>query len=202
MAEKKLSTYNGEIVAGSLMIPESRKIAGLLLNKVSNEEWSQAIINDNILQKRSPATAKRQSKLIKKRLELVKPEIWHLIHDGTSEVATQAVLVAAIKHSKLLGDFMERVCHEHWRTYNLKLSLTDWRSYLESCTQIDPAIVTWSESTTSKLRQVVLRILSEALFLNNTRSLELQAVQIVPEISNYLKKNKEDYVLRCMGITS
>ncbi len=36
-------TYNGEIVAGSLLINESRKIARLLLNDADAEAWHQAI---------------------------------------------------------------------------------------------------------------------------------------------------------------
>ncbi len=62
--ENEQKLYNGEIVAGSLLIPESRKIADLLLQEVSEEEWYQAVIIDNILQKRSPASAKRQAQLI------------------------------------------------------------------------------------------------------------------------------------------
>ena len=63
--------YNGEIVAGSLLIPESRKIARLLLNGADTKKWHQAVFIDNILQKRSPAAAKRQAKLIRNRLEFV-----------------------------------------------------------------------------------------------------------------------------------
>ena len=198
---KNITTYNGEIVAGSLMIPESRKVSELLLQKVSKDEWNQAIITDNILQKRSPATAKRQANLIRKRLSLMTPDLWNLIKDGSAETATQAVLAAAIKHSRLVGDFMDRVCRDHWQTYNPKLNKTDWRAYLESCVQIEPIIANWSESTTEKLRQVVFRILAESAFIDNSRSLELQSVQIMPEVAKYLKQNNEDYVLRCMEIT-
>ena len=35
--------YNGEIVAGSLLIPESRKIADLLLQNINPEAWKQAV---------------------------------------------------------------------------------------------------------------------------------------------------------------
>jgi len=42
--ENEQKLYNGEIVAGSLLIPESRKIADLLLQEVSEEEWYQAVI--------------------------------------------------------------------------------------------------------------------------------------------------------------
>ena len=53
-----LQIYNGEIVAGSLLIPESRKIARLLLNGSDAKTWHQSIFVDNILQKRSPEAAR------------------------------------------------------------------------------------------------------------------------------------------------
>lgn len=83
--EIKQKTYNGEIVAGSLLIPESRKVAELLLLKASEEEWYKAIIIDNTLQKRSPASAKRQAKLIRNRLGLMTPEHWSLVKHGKPE---------------------------------------------------------------------------------------------------------------------
>jgi len=36
--------YHGEIVAGSLMVPESRKIAGLLLDEVSDAGWTMPLL--------------------------------------------------------------------------------------------------------------------------------------------------------------
>ena len=45
-------TYYGEIVAGSLLINESRKIAHLLLNNADAVAWRQAIVIENVLQKR------------------------------------------------------------------------------------------------------------------------------------------------------
>jgi phage-related protein len=193
--------YNGEIVAGSLLIPESRKIARLLLDNADDEKWHRAIMIDNILQKRSPSTAKREAALIKNRLGLMKPELWEMIEKGTSEISTQAVLASAIKHSRLLGDFMDRVVRQHWQTFNHKISNTDWANFWEICSQIDPGILEWSETTYSKLRQVVFRILFEAKYLDGTRTLKLQPVTIVPEVRSYLIKNSESYVLRCMEVT-
>jgi hypothetical protein len=84
-------TYNGEIVAGSLLINESRKIARLLLNNVDSEAWHQAIVIQNILQKRSPVEAKRLARLIKNRLFLMKPDLWEIVDNGSADVAIQAL---------------------------------------------------------------------------------------------------------------
>ncbi len=197
--EQKL--YNGEIVAGSLLIPESREIAKLFLQEASEEEWRQAIIINNILQKRSPASAKRQAKLIRNRLGLMAPEHWDLVKDGNAEVTTQALLAAAVKHSRLLGDFMGNVCRQHWLTFNRMLSDKNWREFLETCSQVDPAVTEWTATTTSKLRQVVFRILAEAGYIDSTRKLNLQPVSVVPEVREYLVKHSENYILQCMECT-
>jgi len=53
--QKKI--YDGGIVAGSLLVPESREIARLLLQGGDKAVWKDAIMRGNILQKRSPETA-------------------------------------------------------------------------------------------------------------------------------------------------
>jgi len=193
--------YNGDIVAGSLLIHETRKIAALLLKDVDGKAWKKAIEIDNILQKRSPASAIRQARLIKNRLTLMTPELWKLIKEGNSDIAVQAILAASIKHSSLLGDFMDKILREHWLTFNYKISAKDWNDYLETCVQIDPKVSEWKASTISKLRQVVFRILAEAKYIDNTRTLKLLPVSVVPELRHYLTKNSEDYILKCMEVT-
>ncbi len=193
--------YHGDIVAGSLLIQETRKVASLLLNNVADEEWKRAIKIDNILQKRSPASAIRQARLIKNRLTLMRPELWKLIKEGNSDIAVQAILAASIKHSSLLGDFMDKILREHWLTFNYKISAKDWNDYLETCVQIDPKVSEWKASTISKLRQVVFRILAEAKYIDSARTLKLLPVSVVPELRHYLTKNSEDYILKCMEVT-
>jgi hypothetical protein len=199
--EPKQRIYNGEIVAGSLLIPESREMAKLLLRDTSEEEWHQAIIIDNVLQKRSPASAKLQAKLIRNRLVLMTTEHWALVKDGNAEVATQALLAATIKRSRLLGDFMGNVCRQNWLTFSRTLSERDWREFLETCSLVDPAVGVWTAATTAKLRQVVYKMLAEAGYVDSTRKLNLQPVTVVPELREYLVNHSEEYILRCMECT-
>jgi len=193
--------YNSSIVSGSLLIEESRKIADLLLKDINSDQWYQAIVVDNILQKRSPVTAKKQARLIKNRLILMDRALWLLVRDGSAQVVSQALLSAAIKHSRLIGDFMSTVLRQHWQTFTKRIDLKDWNIYLDQCAQTEPEIDTWKETTRSKLKQIVFRILAEANYIENTRSCKLIPVSLAPEVKSYLVKNKEDYVLNCMDIT-
>ncbi len=194
-------TYNSSIISGSLLMEESRKIADLLLKNIDSDQWYQAIVVENILQKRSPATAKKQARLIKNRLILMDKALWPLVRDGSAQVTSQALLSAAIKHSRLIGDFMNAALRQHWRTFTKKIDVKDWNLYLDQCAQIDPQVDTWKETTRSKLKQIVFRILAEAKYIDSTRTCKLIPVSIAPEVKRYLVKNQEDYVLSCMEIT-
>lgn len=192
--------YNAEITAGSLLLKESRAIVQLLLQGANDVEWQRAIAIENILQKTSPASAKRMATLIRKRLELMPRELWSMVAEGTTEVATQSLLAAAIKHSRLLGDFMVQVLPNHYRSFDHQLLRREWDSFLTDCAHVDPAVATWSSSTKTKIGQVIFRVLAEAGYLDNTRSLKLQPVPITPEVSRFLYVHNEHYTLKCMEI--
>lgn len=49
--------YRADISAGGLKVPETRVIAGILLRGVDVEGWKQALLSENVLQVRNPATA-------------------------------------------------------------------------------------------------------------------------------------------------
>ena len=68
MSEHK--KYLGDLIGGSLMITEAQLIAELLLSDPSKEQWDEAIVEQNILQKRSPASAKRNGTIIRVQLYL------------------------------------------------------------------------------------------------------------------------------------
>ena len=192
--------YNAQITAGTLLVHETRKIAKLLLEKGDAVDWNHEILTLNLLQKRNPKTASRVSRLIRNRLELVTRELLRLIVDGDIATTTQAALIAAIKHSKLLGDFMHEVAREHYRTFKRELSRREWQLFLESTSNHHPEIEDLSEKTKHKIGNHIYKILAEAGYLSDTKSLKLRRVVLLPEIKEYLLDNDERYVLECMDI--
>jgi hypothetical protein len=144
--------YKADLTAGALKVPESRVIAGLLLRSLDAKGWKQALIEDNVLQARNPATAIRLGRLIRGRLETMRPELWRMVRDGSGTVATHAVLAAAVKHSPLLGDFLDLVVREQYRLFAKALSNRLWDDYLDGCRERDPDMPRWHDSTRRRLR--------------------------------------------------
>ncbi len=61
--------YTFSITAGSLKVPESRVIAGLMLQGSSGRAFQQAISRENVLKARTESTGEGLAKLSRRRLE-------------------------------------------------------------------------------------------------------------------------------------
>ncbi len=192
--------YKADLTAGSLKVPESRIIADLLLKQVDRQGWQKAIVDQNVLQARSPATGIRLMRLIKGRLQLMDAELWKLVRDGTGLVATHAVLAAAVKHSLLLGDFLDLVVREQYQLFRSALTYQLWDEYLDGCRERDSEMPVWNESTQRRLRSSIFQALAQAGYLEDTRSLTLQPVHLATPVLHYLHKHDEEYVLRCIQV--
>ena len=163
--------YKGDITAGSLKVPESRVVAGLLLRGAGADGWKDAIVRQNVLKARTPATATRLAKLIRGRLETMGPDLWKLVRDGKGSVA-----------------------------FGKSLSNRMWDDYLDGCRGRDPDMPEWSESTRKRLRSSVFQTLAQAGYVENTRTLKLQPVHVADPVARYLADHGEEYVLRCLRV--
>lgn len=200
---KKMSSskYKADIAGGSLKLPESRIVAGLLLDDVTKEEWRRAIEDENVLQKRSPGTAARQASLLRARLETMTPDLWRLVRDGSKETATHALLAAAVKHSPLFAEFLNRVVRERFRTFQNDLPRKLWSEYVEHLRDEDPAMPVWNDATVNKLGDSVFQILKEAGFIIDTRTYRLQPVQIAPDVLAYLRDTDQLDVIERLQVS-
>jgi hypothetical protein len=193
--------YNANLVKASLKVPESRIIAGLLLDGVDAAAWHRAIVVDNVLQTRSPYTARTFASFIGHRLRTLEPAAWAMVRDGSTEVATQTVLAATIRYSRLLGDFLEHVLKDRHRRFELNITARDWSEFIEGCQARDPNVDCWTEGVIMKLRQNIFRIVAEAGYVTDTNSMTIQHVAVLPEVVDLLNRLSDNETLSAMRAT-
>ena len=193
--------YKANITAGALLVSESRKIADLMLRQVSAEEWKKAIEEENILQKLSVSSSKRVASFIKSRLGMMDSDLWKMVREGDGILTTQALFAAAIKHCRILGDYLDIVVRKQFRKLEDKLTPVLWDEFIVSCKQRDPSMEDFPPSTAKKMRSVVHKILVEVGYLQRAHNWTLKKIEIVPEIIDYLKSNNESYVLKCIQVS-
>ena len=183
------------------MVRESRVVAELLINGVTEKQWHRAISEENILQKRTAASATRNARAIRQRLEMLEPEFWVALINADDELATQISLVAALERNPHFKEFMETIVADAYASYQEFLHAHDWLEFLEVKTNSDPEILNLKESSIKKMGQVVFRMLAEAGYIKSTRNLKLQKVILRPELKDLLRQTNRFRTLSCMDIT-
>ena len=195
-------SYDSDLIGGSLLVREARIIADLLFSKADDSEWKRVIQTKNRLQKRSPATAKRQASALRKRLERLDEPFWRTLRDGDDELASQIAFVAVLERNLLLVEFVETVLRDAFILKTEKLVQYQWMDFLEDRAHRDPAIGTWTESSKKKMGQVAFRILAEVGLLQSTRSLRLQNVLVRPEVNVLLEDSRRYRIKACLNVSS
>lgn len=193
--------YTATITSASLRLRESRVVADLLLRGVNGVEWRQSVIEGNVLQMNSVESIRRIASLLRARLEPLGEGLWEMVRDGERELASQACCAGAVKHSRLLGDFMDITLREQRALFAKRLEPRLWLEYIAGCRGRDPDMPHWSDSTVVRLRSSIFSMLAEAGYLKDTRSLLLLNVFVDTRLAAYLRDRGETYVLRCMEVT-
>ena len=192
--------YLGDLIGGSLMIRESQIVAELLLKKPSKEEWTDAIVNQNVLQKRSDASAKRNAATIKKRLESLNDEFIEQLAFGSTELSTQLMFAATLINSTMLADFMRNVFIDAKRMFRESIDSTDWESFWDERSRLFPQFSQMTASSTYKIAQVAFKVLADAGYIETTRNKKLQNVYLLPEVRTLLTDMNRDDIITAMEV--
>lgn len=180
---------------------ESKRIATLMLTEPDASTWKRAIEAENILQKDTVGTAVRQSILIRKRLTTLDAKAWKLITERESEVTNQLLFAAAIKQNKLLGDFMRNVYASRQQQMEPEINVSSWEDFLTECAHHDASVASWNENTKLKIINGIARILIEAKYLVDRKSMKLSPRDLHPVVRGYLIERNEKFVLDCLERT-
>lgn len=198
MAEHK--KYLGDLIGGSLMITEAQLIAELLLSDPSKEQWDDAIVDQNILQKRSPASAKRNAATIKKRIANLGNKFLSTLVNANHEEAAQLMMAATLINSPLLADFMRTVVMDAKRMYRENIDMKDWEYFWEDKCRIYPDFADMSESSTYKIAQVAFKVMTDGGFLESTKTKALTNIYITPDVRQLLVDMDRDDIIQAMEI--
>lgn len=193
--DKTYKNYLGDLIGGSLMLRESQLVAKLLLSNPSKTEWNEEIVNNNILQKNSDASAKRNASTLKKRMALVSDELKDIIAYGSGDDARQAMFACVLINSPILSDFMRDVVIDAKRTFRHCLDLRDWENFWEERCRMFPEFSDMTQSTTYKIKQVAFKLLADAEYIDTSSKRNLQNVYISRTVKDcLLSMGREDLI--------
>lgn len=196
----KASLQNANFTGGSLLIRESRIVAKLLVEKQERDSILEQVLDRNLFQSSSKGTTQKYCQLALIRLGTLTDEQLHFVATGSREITRMTLLVAILKAYPIIVDFMENVVVEKVRCFETHLDKNDWMRFLEDRARVDPSVNEWSENSQRKMGQVVIRMLAEAGFLDNTRQMSILFPAIPVNLEQSLREAGNGRLRACLRL--
>ena len=190
------SKYNGSLTREQFLFHEMRITAKLLNDGLTDEDAINKIIADNLFQYPTERQIKNLARVCISRLNsLGDKTLVSAIATQSSEVAKQICLYSMMKYNRLVWDFMITVIGDKFKQQNLSFSKIDVNTFFMRLQEQDDNVSTWAESTIKKIKQVLVRILVENNYLDNTKSDHLNPVLIYSILENSIRNNNDTAAL-------
>ena len=171
------SLYKGSLTREQFLFYETRITANLILEGLSRAEAIDRISIDNLFQYPTERVVRNLAAVCYDRLMLLNDRtLIENVAKGSFETAKQTCLYAIMKHNYLLWDFMVTVIGEKYRTLDFSFSKTDLNVFFNRLQEQDDYVATWSDTTITKIKQVITRILIETGYLEETDKNHLNMV--------------------------
>lgn len=193
---KDASPYNAAITREQFLFYEMRTTAKLLADGMSDEAATNHIVAENLFQYPTEKSVRKVALACIRRL--------HALQDDTlivamatqpSDVSKQICLYAMMKQYRLVWDFMVTVIGEKYRLSDTSYGKIDLNTYFLRLQEQDDWVATWSESTVTKVKQVLNKVLVENEYLDSTNADHLNPVWLNPILENAIRSNNDDIVL-------
>jgi len=137
-------------------------------------DWNLAkdrALSANALQCRSTGSAIRLERELRQRLETLTINQITLLAQATAEDRAAIAWLAACKHIRFAFEFAAEVLRDKLTSHDPVLRHSDYESYAENKALDHPELVQLTTSSKNKIRQVLLRMLTEAGLLVKGASL-------------------------------
>lgn len=162
------SRYSLSFTSGSLLMRESVVAAPLYL---AEHDWGTVrsrLVEENLLQTRTASSAQRRSRETVQRLEVLTDPELELLVDSTSTERGHLLWTAACRRYSLIGEFAVEVLREKFLLMVSSVTHDDFDTFVHEKAIWHEELADLRESTLTKLRATLFRMLIEAGLLSET----------------------------------
>jgi len=185
--------YKASFTREQFLFHEMRTVSQLILSGMNDQEVIEVVINDNLFQYPTEKSVKRMARNCLKRIHLLDDKrLIDIIANGASDSAKQVCLYAMMNQYRVIYEFMISVIGEKYRIKDFSFSKKDINVFFSRLQEQSDVVASWSDSTIQKLKQVILKMLVDTEYLDNTKSETLNTVLIDFDLKNILIE-KRDY---------
>ena len=179
IALRNASPYNAAITREQFLFYEVRTTAKLVCEGLGNDE-----------------SVKKMALACLRRLNALEDStLVQAIVTQPSDVSKQICLYAMMRQYRLVWEFMLTVVGSKYRLLDTTFGKIDLNGFFMRLQEQDDWVATWSDSTITKLKQVLQKILVENEYLDSTDADHLNPVLISPLLENAIRASGQELAL-------
>lgn len=195
-SQKESSPYSAVITREQFLFYEMRTTAKIVAEGLNDEQVADRITSDNLFQYPTEKSVRRMALTCLRRLKaLDDPKLVAAIASQPSDVSKQICLYAMMKQYRLVWDFMITVVGAKYENRDMSFSRMDFNVFMMCLQEQDDWVASWSDSTVTKVKQVLARILVDNEYLDSTAADRLNPVLIYPILEDAIRSSGDTKAL-------
>lgn len=196
LALRNASPYNAAITREQFLFYEMRTTARLIDEGLDKDAVIAQIVENNLFQYPTERTVRKMALACIRRLDALDDTVLiTAIATQPSDVSKQICLYAMMRQYRLVWDFMLTVIGEKYRLLDNTFSRMDVEVFLMRLREQDDWVATWSDTTMTKVRQVLTKILIENEYIDSTDATHLNPVLISAVLENAIREDSQERAL-------
>lgn len=188
------SNYVLSFTAMSLMVCEAQKMALLYLE---NKDWKKveySVVVENVLQKSTLATRKREFIELKKRVKSLSDTQLNYFESASDSDTKYLVLLSCFKSYQFIFDFVAENVRNKLLLFDFQIFNSDYESFYESKALLYDNLNTISQTTQAKIKQVLFKILEQAEIIDSVKNKYIQKPYISEELIKLIVQDNPQYL--------
>ena len=182
--------YNMSFTAGGLFLRESVEIAQLYLNLCDWKAVRNQALQQNVIQSRTESSAVRVIREICKRLEKLQEDELKILLEGSMQEQQLLLWLSICRHHRFIYEFAIEVIREKYLQMNLDLLQEDYDAFFNAKAEWHDELEKLTESTRTKTRTVVFRMLREADIV--TKAHTINPVMLTLQVARAIGSHSPD----------
>jgi hypothetical protein len=196
--EKELQ-YRSTIKSKPFLYNETKKVASLVMQGFKDIEIKNKAVDENIFMVNTETRRKEIASTALNRLKLLNEYLLDIIANGSIEKGKQVAIYSIMKTDRLFFEFMDEVFREKLIIKDMTLADKDFNIFFDRKKEQSNVVASWDEYTYYKLKQVYIRVLTEAGFIKNHKDeREIIKPLVDDDLISHLKLNGDSKYLRIL----
>lgn len=186
--------YIFSYTAATLMLHETDEVMKKYLEYKNWDNVKDLVIEENIMQKQSVSSRKRVFTEIKRRIESLTSSQLEFVNEANSSDIRNLIFLSILKTYRFIFEFMAEVISKKVLMFDYKILNSDYETFFESKKYAVEQLENITEATQYKLKQVLFRILEEAMIIDNTKSKNILKPHLSGEVIELIVKDNPIYL--------